>query len=83
MGLEVVPDLTTIGQSQLAALGEMCGWTLARAHARGGDRFALAGYLGSGSAFTQAMADFAATYADVNEKDYEAFMQARKAGTLG
>lgn len=77
------PDLTSIGQSQLCALGKMCGWTLARAHARGGDRFTLAGYLGRGDAFTESMAKFAATYADVNERDFDTFTRARKEGRLG
>ena len=48
----------------------MCGWTLARAHARSGDRIAIASYLGKSDAFDQAIADFAETYADQNERDY-------------
>jgi hypothetical protein len=58
----------------------MCGWTLARAHARSGDRFAIAAYLGSGRTFTRAMQDFAASYADQNERDYQAFLQAHAEG---
>src|SRR5262245_44884721 len=57
---------------------EMCGWTLARAHARSGDRIALAAYLGGSDAFEKAMAEFAELYADQNERDYAAFRHAVK-----
>jgi uncharacterized protein (DUF2252 family) len=60
----------------------MCGATLARAHARWGDRVAIATYLGSGDVFDRAIADFAATYADQNERDYEALVKAVKSGRL-
>jgi predicted alpha/beta hydrolase len=53
----------------------LCGWTLARAHARSGDPVAIAGYLGSNDSFDEALVDFAESYADQNEKDYEAFVQ--------
>jgi sugar/nucleoside kinase (ribokinase family) len=58
----------------------LCGWTLARAHARSGDRVALAAYLGGSAKFGQAIADFAETYADQNERDYAAFQAAVKDG---
>jgi uncharacterized protein (DUF2252 family) len=58
----------------------LCGWTLARAHACSGDRVALAAYLGSSDKFDQAIADFAETYADQNERDYEALQAAVKNG---
>ncbi len=58
----------------------LCGWTLARAHARSGDRIALAAYLGGSAKFDQAIADFAETYADQNELDYAAFQAAVKDG---
>jgi hypothetical protein len=57
----------------LAIYGEMCGWTLARAHARSGDRLAIAAYLGESPAFEEALADFAEAYARQNERDYSAF----------
>jgi uncharacterized protein (DUF2252 family) len=60
----------------------ICGATLARAHARWGDRVAIASYLGKGDAFDRAMADFSAVYADQNAKDYEAFAAAVKSGRL-
>ena len=55
---------------------EVCGRTLARAHARSGDRVALAAYLGGSDVFDQAIADFAETYADQNERDYAALQSA-------
>jgi uncharacterized protein (DUF2252 family) len=60
----------------------ICAATLARAHARWGDRIAIASYLGQGDAFDRAIADFSAAYADQNEKDYEAFAAAVKSGRL-
>ena len=53
----------------------LCGATLARAHARWGDRIAIAAYLGKGNAFDNAIADFAAEYADQNERDFDAFVE--------
>ena len=58
----------------------LCGWTLARAHARSGDRVALAAYLGGSAKFDQAIAGFAETYADQNERDYAALQAAVKDG---
>jgi uncharacterized protein (DUF2252 family) len=66
----------------LALYGRVCAWTLARAHARSGDRIAIASYLGGGAAFDQAIADFSEAYADQNERDYEAFSKAVEAGKL-
>ena len=64
----------------LTLYARLCGWTLARAHARSGDRVALAAYLGGSAKFDQAIADFAETYADQNELDYAAFQTAVKDG---
>jgi len=58
----------------------MCGWALARAHARSGDRIALASYLGGSATFDQAIAEFAEAYADQNELDYAALQVAVKDG---
>jgi hypothetical protein len=60
----------------------VCAATLARAHARWGDRIAIASYLGRGDAFDRAIADFSAAYADQNERDYAAFAAAVKSGRL-
>jgi uncharacterized protein (DUF2252 family) len=64
----------------MAIYAGLCGWTLARAHARSGDRIALAAYLGGSAKFDEAIADFAETYADQNEDDYAAFQSAVKDG---
>ena len=61
----------------------LCGWALARAHARSGDRVALSAYLGGSGAFDQAIGDFAETYADQNERDYAEFQAAVKEGKVG
>jgi uncharacterized protein (DUF2252 family) len=66
----------------LAVYGRICGWTLARAHARSGDRIAISSYLGAATAFDTAMGNFAVAYADQNERDYEAFLKAVKGGVL-
>ena len=60
----------------------LCGATLARAHARSGDRIAIASYLGNGDAFDRAIADFSAAYADQNERDYQALVDAVNSGRL-
>jgi uncharacterized protein (DUF2252 family) len=75
-------DLDAMAPAEMAGYGEMCGWTLARAHARSGDRVAIAAYLGSGDVFDTAMADFAETYADQNERDYAALAKAAKTGRV-
>jgi uncharacterized protein (DUF2252 family) len=64
----------------MTAYARLCGWTLARAHARSGDRIALAAYLGASDRFDQAIADFAEIYADQNELDYAALQAAVKDG---
>jgi uncharacterized protein (DUF2252 family) len=64
----------------LTLYAQLCGWTLARAHARSGDRIALAAYLGGSAKFDEAIADFAETYADQNERDYAAFQAAVRDG---
>ena len=62
--------------------GELCGWTLARAHARSGDRIAIAAYLGSSDVFDQAINRFAAAYADQNERDHKSLVDAVAAGRI-
>ena len=66
----------------MQAYGELCGWTLARAHARSGDRIAIAAYLGSGPAFDVALGEFAQAYADQNEDDYQALTDAIRSGRV-
>ncbi len=64
----------------MTVYARLCGWTLARAHARSGDRVALAAYLGGSAKFDQAIADFAEIYAEQNELDYAALQAAVKDG---
>ncbi|KOG12410.1 MULTISPECIES: DUF2252 domain-containing protein [Streptomyces] len=66
----------------MQAFGELCGVTLARAHARSGDRIAIAAYLGGGDSFDRALATFAEAYADQNERDHQALVDAVRAGRL-
>ncbi|HTP10456.1 MAG TPA: DUF2252 family protein, partial [Anaerolineae bacterium] len=72
-------DVETMPPKELLIYGEMCGWTLARAHARSGDRIAIGSYLGKNDSFDQAIAEFAVAYADQNERDYAALKKAVKA----
>jgi uncharacterized protein (DUF2252 family) len=69
-------------QKGMEMYARLCGWTLARAHARSGDRIALAAYLGGSDKFDRAIADFAETYADQNERDYAALKTAAKEGKI-
>ncbi|MBK9180519.1 MAG: DUF2252 domain-containing protein [Acidimicrobiales bacterium] len=66
----------------MALYGNLCGWTLARAHARSGDRIAIASYLGAGDTFDRAVAEFSEAYADQNERDYDALVRAEKDGRI-
>ncbi|MDX2824188.1 DUF2252 domain-containing protein [Streptomyces ipomoeae] len=72
----------TMSPQQMALFGELCGATLARAHARSGDRIAIAAYLGGGDVFDRALATFAELYADQNEKDHQALIDAVRAGRV-
>ena len=75
-------EVELMDSSALEAYGRVCGWTLARAHARSGDRIAIAAYLGHGDAFDRAMASFAETYAEQNDRDYRALQEAAAAGRV-
>ncbi|HEY8304401.1 MAG TPA: DUF2252 domain-containing protein [Solirubrobacteraceae bacterium] len=75
-------EIETMTHPMLRSYGALCGWTLARAHARTGDRIAIASYLGAGGVFDQAIVDFSETYADQNERDYQTLLDAVKAGRL-
>jgi uncharacterized protein (DUF2252 family) len=79
---KVSTDLDTILPRGLELYGGICGWTLARAHARSGDRVAIASYLGKSDVFDRAIADFAIAYADLNERDYAAMREAVASGRL-
>jgi uncharacterized protein (DUF2252 family) len=75
-------DVALMSPSDLVLYAKLCGWTLARAHARSGDRVAIGAYLGSGTAFDEAIGDFAEAYADHNERDYAEMVGAVKSGHL-
>ena len=66
----------------MAIYGRLCGWTLARAHARSGDRIAIAAYLGQSDRFDRAVAGFATAYADLNERDYALLRRAVEEGRI-
>jgi uncharacterized protein (DUF2252 family) len=72
---QMVPD-------GMSAYGRLCGWTLARAHARSGDRIAIASYLGGGNSFDRAILEFSRAYADQNDSDYKALKDAVDSGRV-
>ena len=78
-GSALVEDMIPLG---LTFYARICGWTLARAHARSGDPVAIAEYLGASDAFDKSITDFSERYADQNEKDYEEFVNAVRSGRL-
>jgi uncharacterized protein (DUF2252 family) len=75
-------DIENILPSGMRLYGQLCGWTLARAHARSGDRIAVAAYLGGSDAFDQAITEFAAAYADQNELDHQCLVDAVASGRI-
>jgi uncharacterized protein (DUF2252 family) len=75
-------DIETMVPRGMRMYGELCGWTLARAHARSGDRIAIAAYLGGSDVFDRAITQFAAAYADQNERDHKSLVAAVKSGRI-
>ncbi|HET6503478.1 MAG TPA: DUF2252 domain-containing protein [Amycolatopsis sp.] len=75
-------DIESMSPPMLLDYGRICGWTLARAHARTGDDIAIAAYLGSGPAFDEAVSEFARHYADQNERDHAALTEAIRTGRV-
>jgi hypothetical protein len=74
-----LPGLTL---AKMGPYARLCAWTLARAHSRSGDSSAIAGYLGSSDVFDRAVAAFAEAYADQNERDYGALLEAIDSGRI-
>jgi len=72
----------TMSAAALEVYAGMCGWTLARAHARSGDPVAMAAYLGEDDEFDASITDFSRRYADQNEIDYQAFVDAVRTGRI-
>ncbi len=75
-------DVDTMSPGHMLDYGRLCGWTLARAHARSGDRIAIASYLGAGPAFDRAMVEFGVAYADQTERDHAALVDAVESGRI-
>ncbi len=75
-------EVDTMSARLMAVYSRICGATLARAHARSGDRIAIASYVGKSPTFEHAITDFAVAYADQNERDYQALVDAVKSGRL-
>ncbi|HEY6637591.1 MAG TPA: DUF2252 domain-containing protein [Solirubrobacterales bacterium] len=75
-------QIETMTPHTMGLYAQLCGGTLARAHARSGDPIAIASYMGGGDKFDRAMDDFAEAYADQNERDYEAFSAAAESGRI-
>jgi hypothetical protein len=75
-------DIDTMGPEAMTVYAQMCGWTLARAHARSGDPVAIASYLGKKPVFDEALASFAAAYADRNERDHASLREAVASGRV-
>jgi uncharacterized protein (DUF2252 family) len=79
---KVSAQIDTMLPERLAFYAKVCAWALARAHARSGDRVAIAAYLGKNNRFAQAIVEFSVAYANQNERDYAALVEAVKAGRI-
>jgi uncharacterized protein (DUF2252 family) len=79
---KISPDIAVMRPSDMSFYARLCGWTLARAHARSGDAAEIAGYLGSSQVFARAIASFAESYADQNERDHAALLDAIATGRV-
>jgi hypothetical protein len=79
---KVSADIGTTPPERLALYARLCAWTLARAHARSGDRVAIAAYLGRNDRFAQAIAEFSVAYANQNERDHAALVAAVTSGRI-
>ena len=79
---KISPDISAMRPSDMALYARLCAWTLARGHARSGDAIAIASYLGSSDVFARAIAAFAEAYADQNERDHAALVDAIATGRV-
>jgi len=80
--MKIKPMVEVFTPGVMQQYAEICGWTLAHAHARSGEPAKISGYLGKGDKFDKAVADFSVAYADQSERDHETLMQAVRAGKL-
>ena len=80
--MKIKPMVEVFNRSVMLQYAEICGWTLAHAHARSGEPARISGYLGKSDKFDQAIADFSRAYADQSERDHEVLLKAVRAGRL-
>ena len=80
--MKIKPLVEIMDAVDVRRYAEWCGWALARAHARSGGAVMISGYLGNGSRFDDAIATFAVTYADQNERDHQALLRAVRTGKI-
>ena len=80
--MKIKPMVEVFSPSVMRQYGEICGWILARAHARSGEPAKISGYLGKSDVFDEAVADFSLAYADQAERDHESLLKAVRAGRL-
>jgi uncharacterized protein (DUF2252 family) len=76
------PDVEGMDPAIMTGYARLCGWTLARAHARSGDALAISSYVGTGDVLDRSLAEFSERYADQNQRDYDAFQQAIRDGRV-
>ena len=82
LDMEIKPIIEVFTPSVMVDYAQLCGWTLAHAHARSGEPVKISGYLGKSDIFDKAIADFAVAYADQSEQDHAVLMKAVSAGKL-
>ena len=80
--MKLSPLVETYDAEMLTIYGQLCGWAVARAHAKAGDPWAISGYLGKSPQFDDAMGKFALVYADQAERDHAALRAAVRAGLV-
>lgn len=80
--MKIKPMVDVFTPGVMLQYGEVCGWILARAHARSGDPAVISGYLGKGDVFDEAIAEFSVLYADQAERDHDSLVKAVRAGRL-
>jgi hypothetical protein len=80
--MKLKPQVETYTPSMMLQFAEVCGWCLARSHARSSEPAKISGYLGTSDQFDEAIADFSVAYADQSERDHEVLMKAVRAGKV-
>jgi hypothetical protein len=80
--MKISPLVEDFDAGDLRSYGRICGWALARAHARSGDAAMIAGYMGASEVFDDVIADFAVEYADQAQRDHRAFVKAIRQGRI-